>query len=139
MTEVKARQPGRSYLTVMPATDRKGLQRDAAMLARMVEIYCSDHHPGRGKGDIKRRGSLEKIDLGRTRLCPECAELLIHGLVKRISCPFDTPERIKPRCKHCPEPCYSDKYREFVKEVMRYSGLKLVKSGRIDLLWKYFF
>lgn len=116
------------------------MRRDAAMLARMVEIYCHDHHRNDNKGDIRRQGLLASIDLDRTSLCPECADLLIHGLVRRIFCPFDSPPaRKKPRCKHCSEPCYSEKYRRFVKIVMRYSGMKLVKLGRIDLLWKYLF
>jgi hypothetical protein len=140
LTKIKAWQTGEHYLKVMIATDNKRLRRDAAMLARMVEIYCHDHHGEQEKADFAGRGMLEKIDLDRTSLCPQCAELLIHGLVKRITCPFDSPpERIKPRCKRCPEPCYSDRYRQFVREVMKYSGLKLIRSGRIDLLWKYFY
>ncbi len=110
------------------------------MLARMVELYCADHHQRQDKGDIGGHGILRTIDLGQTDLCKECAELLTHGLVKRINCPFDSPpEKVKPQCKHCPEPCYSDGYRDFVKTVMRYSGLKLIKSGRLDLIWKYLF
>ena len=105
------------------------------MLARMVQIYCSGHHSDTVKGDIIRRGILETLDLRETCLCRECASLLVHGLVKRINCPFDP----KPRCKHCTEPCFSGEYRDFVKKVMRYSGLKLIKSGRIDLVWRYFF
>lgn len=140
MTQVKARQAVGRYYGFMIATDNKRLRSDAAMLARMVEIYCHDHPRGQQKGDIPRRGMLEEIDLDRISLCPQCSELLIHGLVKRITCPFDSPpEKTKPRCKHCPEPCYSDRYRQFVKEVMRYSGLRLIRSGRVDLLWKYLF
>ncbi len=105
------------------------------MLARMVQIYCCDHHTDTVKGDIRRRGILETLDLDKTNLCPECAILLVHGLVKLVNCPFDP----KPRCKHCAEPCFSGEYRDFVKKVMRYSGLKLIRSGRIDLVWKYFF
>lgn len=105
------------------------------MLARMVQIYCDNHHRGQDKGDIARRGLLQTLDLDKTRLCPECARLLTHGLVKLVNCPFDP----KPRCKHCPEPCYSDRYRDFVKTVMRYSGLKLIRSGQLDLIWKYIF
>lgn len=119
----------------MITTAGTSIKKDAAMLSRMVQIYCDDHHRAQDKGDIRRRGILQTLDLHETCLCPQCAELLTHGLVKRINCPFDP----KPRCKHCIEPCYSGKYRDFVKAVMRYSGLKLIKSGRLDLIWKYIF
>ncbi len=119
----------------MITTVDKKINSDAAMLAKMVEIYCRHHHGVAVKKEIVRRGILETLDLRETRLCCECASLLVHGLVKRINCPFDP----KPRCKRCTEPCFSGEYRIFVKKVMRYSGLKLIKSGRIDLVWKYFF
>lgn len=135
MTEVNARYRLLAYSPVVIEITAKKIKSDAAMLARMVQIYCFDHHTDPVKGDIMRRGILETLDLRETRLCRECAGLLVHGLAKRINCPFDP----KPRCKHCAEPCFSGEYRDFVKRVMRYSGLKLIKSGRIDLVWKYFF
>jgi hypothetical protein len=119
---------------VITAVDKK-INSDTAMLARMVQIYCCHYHSDKLKGDIIRRGILETLDLRETRLCSGCAGLLGHGLVKLVNCPFDP----KPRCKRCTEQCFSGEYRIFVKKVMRYSGLKLIKSGRIDLVWKYFF
>lgn len=135
MTEVNARYRYLAYFPIVIEITAKKIKSDAAMLARMVQIYCSDHHSDTVKGDIIRQGILETLDLHETRLCRECGNLLVHGLVKRINCPFDP----KPRCKNCTEPCFSGEYRDFVKSVMRYSGLRLIKSGRIDLVWKYFF
>jgi hypothetical protein len=40
----------------------------------------------------------------------------------------------KPACKHCPQHCYAPRYRDEIREVMRYSGRKLVMSGRVDYL-----
>jgi len=38
-------------------------------------------------------------------------------------------------CKHCPEHCYAPRYRAQIREVMRYSGPRLVLRGRLDYLW----
>ncbi len=110
------------------------------MLSRMVEIYCLDQHSDREKSAVGLKGVLETLEVESPNLCGQCSRLLTHGLVKRLSCPFDSmPGKTKPRCKHCSEPCYSGEYRNFVKQVMRYSGLRLIRAGRIDLIWKYFF
>jgi hypothetical protein len=63
-------------------------------------------------------------------LCPDCAKLAAHAFAKRMQCPLDP----KPDCKHCPQHCYADKYRRQIREVMRYSGRRLVLSGRLDYL-----
>jgi hypothetical protein len=55
--------------------------------------------------------------------------------VKLVACPFEP----KPGCRHCIQPCYAGDYRTFVKAVMRYSGMRLIKSGRLDLIIRYFF
>ncbi|NOR49648.1 MAG: hypothetical protein GQ530_01275, partial [Desulfuromonadales bacterium] len=40
---------------------------------------------------------------------------------------------------HCPVHCYAPEQREKVREIMRFSGQYLIKRGRLDLLWHYFF
>ncbi len=65
---------------------------------------------------------------GKLTLCADCTRLLAHALVKRSHCPLDP----KPACKHCPQHCYHPKYRAAIREVMRYSGRRLVLSGRLD-------
>lgn len=113
----------------------KKVKADSATLAKMVNIYCDDNHTKDIKSDIKRRGLLGSIDIDPASICADCGNLLMHGLIRLQNCPIDP----KPRCKHCPNPCYSGEYREFVKKVMRYSGLKMIKTGRIDLIWKYLY
>jgi hypothetical protein len=40
----------------------------------------------------------------------------------------------KPMCKHCPSHCYRPSYRARIREVMKFSGRKMVLSGRLDFL-----
>ncbi len=68
-------------------------------------------------------------------LCPECSQLLKHALVKRSHCPLDP----KPACKHCPDHCYHASYRAAIRDVMRYSGRKMLLGGRLDYLYHLLF
>jgi hypothetical protein len=78
---------------------------------------------------------LAGVGLERQRLCAECREFLEYAMTRRLRCPLDP----KPACKHCPVHCYRPGHREKVKEIMRFSGRRLIRRGRLDLLWHYFF
>lgn len=49
------------------------------------------------------------------------------------------PMNPKPMCKHCPRHCYHPRYRQAMREIMRYSGRGMVLSGRFDYLFHLFF
>ena len=121
-----------------PAKDpgAKRIKKDIDVLARFIEIFCVHNHRDNHKSNVEARGAignfLEDLSL---KLCPDCTRLLLHGVGKRIICPYDP----KPRCKKCPTYCYQDEYRKKIKEVMRFSGSYLIKRGRLDLAFKYFF
>ena len=105
---------------------------DLLVLIKFIEVYCHDHHSEQTDSDLS---FLKKIDLKELtnsppQLCPECQKLLAHALVKRTTCPMDP----KPTCKHCTKHCYHPRYRQQTREVMKYSGRKLVMRGRIDYL-----
>jgi len=101
---------------VMTDNERKK-EKEFATLKRFVEVYCNNHH---GTTD--------------DQVCDECAELLEYGRHRLENCPYDP----KPKCKDCPTHCYRPKYREKVKEIMRFSGMYFVKRGRVDWLVIYF-
>jgi hypothetical protein len=117
------------------ATD-KTLNRDLRLLADFINIYCGHKHADavRAPVDIKTHDVTALVGK-EICLCGECKKLLTHALVKRSTCPLDP----KPACKHCPEHCYHPTYRDQIKEVMKYSGRKLVLSGRLDYLFKLLF
>ncbi len=125
-------------LTVLspdPSPDPK-LARDLRTLAQFIRIYCRHKHEGAARIEPCIRGfDLEALRIRKLELCAPCAKLLAHAFVKRARCPYSP----KPACKHCQTHCYQPAYREQIREVMRFSGRKLVLSGRLDLLFKLLF
>ena len=112
------------------------IRRDIEVLAEFIEIYCAENHGTAVRMEISGTGHVAEFLAGRKpALCRECGKLFLHGASKRIICPYDP----KPRCKKCKTRCYLAGYREKIREVMRFSGMHLIKRGRIDLLKKYFF
>ena len=110
------------------------IARDLRTLIHFVNTYCSEKHPLRQRVVMKGVDAQELVGKP-VFLCADCTKLLQHALVKRMHCPRDP----KPECKHCPTHCYATKYREQIREVMRFSGRHLVLRGRLDYLWHLFF
>ena len=107
------------------------LTRDLRTLALFIRVYCHGRH-----GDVPRAPTelkthdVEAIAGRPVDLCGDCRRLLAHAFVKRAHCPMET----KPQCKHCPVHCYHPTYRAQIREAMKYSGRKMVLSGRLDYL-----
>ncbi len=83
----------------------KRMAREKRTIASMVGLYCRGHHaPSDG-------------------LCPDCDALLNYAFCRLDRCPFGAE---KPACAKCPIHCYKPEMRAKVKEVMRYSGPRMV-------------
>ncbi len=104
--------------------------KDLQVLARFIELFCRARHDRKTGVAIPEILSQGK---GGT-LCPDCAELLQHGMKKRSLCPLDP----KPACKNCHIHCYTPQYREKIREIMAWSGKRMILRGRLDYLWHYF-
>lgn len=118
-----------------PSPDPR-IARDLRVLAQFIRIYCRHKHPDAPKMQPQMRGfDFDQLRIKPLELCIPCGKLLAHAFVKRAHCPFNP----KPACKHCQSHCYQPSYREQIREVMRFSGRKLVLSGRLDLLFKLLF
>ncbi|MCC8147129.1 MAG: nitrous oxide-stimulated promoter family protein [Bacteroidales bacterium] len=74
-------------------------------VSRMIRIYCRKKH--------KR-----KYDL-----CPECKELQEYAHKRLEHCPF---KENKPNCKNCTIHCYKTIYKDKIKQVMRFSGPRIL-------------
>ncbi|MFQ5430185.1 MAG: nitrous oxide-stimulated promoter family protein [Phycisphaerae bacterium] len=112
------------------------LKRDLRTLAWFIQIYCENRHPEVEKSLPRLRGyDLDDLGVRAKPLCAACTKLLLHAFVKRAHCPFSD----KPPCKHCQSHCYQPAYRRQIREVMRYSGKRLVLSGRLDMLFRLLF
>lgn len=83
------------------------LRRERRTLEAMLEIYCGarDHHTP------------------ENRLCGGCAELADYATARLRRCPYGEE---KPTCASCPIHCYRPDRRERVKEVMRFSGRRML-------------
>ena len=106
-------------------------RKDIRLIGKFVEVYCAGKHRA-----AVCSPTLLPADLGERMLCPECAAFLEYAVSKRLKCPLEAE---KPTCKHCRIHCYDKLRREKVREIMAYSGRKLLLKGRLDYLWHYFF
>ena len=107
---------------------------DLKVLARFLEIFCRVKHDAEKVPFTLKAPDVEDLGKRPVSLCHYCTRLLRYGVAMRLRCPYDP----KPMCKNCPNPCYRLEYRSKIREVMRFSGMYLVKRGRIDLLYHYF-
>jgi len=84
----------------------KHWQREKDLIPDMIKIYCHGHHGTRGK-----------------EVCGECQELTEYALMRLDKCPF---KENKEFCSFCKVHCYKPEKREQIKEVMRYSGPRML-------------
>jgi hypothetical protein len=81
----------------------RSFNREMRTMEAMIRIYCRYHH--------------------HKDLCDKCGSILTYACARIEKCIFG-PE--KPACKNCEVHCYSPRMREKVKEIMRFSGPKMI-------------
>jgi hypothetical protein len=87
---------------------RGRLQREWHTMQAMVQIYCRGHAHGSTADAV---------------LCTECAGFLLYAARRLEKCPYGPA---KPTCAKCPIHCYKPQPREFARQVMRYSGPRMM-------------
>lgn len=92
------------------------LEREERTIAAMIALYCRDDH-----GAARPAGAAP----GEEGLCPECTELLAYARLRLEKCRYGAD---KPTCAKCPTHCYKPAMRERVRDVMRYSGPRMIKE-----------
>ena len=75
----------------------------------MIGISCRAAH-GRRRGDV---------------LCADCARLAEYAAARLGRCPWGEE---KPTCARCPTHCYKPDMRKAVRDVMRFSGPRMLLS-----------
>ena len=116
-----------------PANISEKEKADIGVLMKFVSIYCREHHNGERDPFVFRSLDLKQMEGKEISLCKECTRLLTYGLTMRLKCPHDP----KPMCKKCETQCYHGDYKAKIREVMKFSGMYLVKRGRLDMLYHY--
>ena len=109
-------------------------RKDIRTLMRFVAIYCREHHKAEKAPFSLKQLDIKRIEKKEVLVCSECKQLLTYGVGMRVRCPHDP----KPMCKKCESQCYKGEYRTKIREIMKFSGMYLVKHGRVDLLFHYF-
>src|SRR4030042_4766064 len=100
---------------------------DIRTVMKFVSIFCRENHEGVKTPFSFKLFDIKEIDEKEVSLCPECSRLLTYGLTMRVKCPHDP----KPMCKKCDTQCYRGDYKDKIREVMKFSGMYLVKRGRL--------
>lgn len=81
-------------------------EREKRMVSEMIELFCRKNHGCRADG-----------------LCPACAELEAYARARSEKCPFMEG---KTFCSNCRVHCYKPEMREKIREVMRFSGPRMI-------------
>ena len=86
---------------------------EAEVMSKMIAIYC------RGNKHAGRARTPQDTD----ELCPDCRRLRDYARGRVAGCPRMD---VKSFCSACPIHCYSTDMRARIREVMRYSGLRML-------------
>ena len=81
-------------------------ENEKKMVGEMIALYCrKNHHTAKGE------------------LCEECRELNDYAVMRIDKCPF---METKTFCSNCPVHCYKKDMREKIRQVMRFSGPRMI-------------
>lgn len=83
----------------------KKRQQEKKMVSEMIRLYCR-----------KKHGC-------KKELCTECAALEEYARLRSEKCPF---METKTFCSNCRVHCYKADMRERIREVMRFSGPRMI-------------
>ena len=83
----------------------KKRQQEKEVVSLMIRLFCQKKH-GAGR-----------------ELCPECAALAAYACRRSDECPFMEQ---KTFCSSCRVHCYKPEMREKIREVMRFSGPRMI-------------
>ena len=80
-------------------------RKELEVVELMIRLYCRKKHQC------------------KDGLCTECNELLEYVKLRRSKCPWGDK---KPFCSNCKIHCYKPDMRERIKNVMRFSGPRMI-------------
>jgi hypothetical protein len=105
-------------------------KKEVGVLVNFVRIYCAAKHGARH--EMKE---VRELSVWKTVLCLECADLLEYAMERLRRCPLSP----KPSCRKCHIHCYGKEQRARIREIMAFSGRRMILRGRLDYLCHYLF
>jgi len=81
------------------------IEREKITVGAMIKLYCRLNHNNTGN------------------LCGDCEVKFDYVMKKLDKCPFDED---KPTCLNCSIHCYKSTEREKIRQIMRFSGPKML-------------
>lgn len=94
----------------------KKRKKEQKVVGEMIALYCRKNHS----------------DTVGKELCPSCEELLRYSNARSEKCPFMEQ---KTFCSNCKIHCYKPDMREKIKEVMRFSGPRMLMYHPLLAIW----
>lgn len=89
----------------MKKSIEKKREQEKEIVSLMIQLYCKHKHPE------------------AAGLCRECQELETYARLRSEKCPF---MESKTFCSNCRVHCYKPAMREKIREVMRFSGPRMI-------------
>lgn len=86
-------------------------EREKKMVSQMIALYCRKNHHT------------------KNQLCPQCKILEEYARQRSDKCPF---METKTFCSNCHIHCYTPQMRVKIREVMRFSGPRMIFHHPID-------
>lgn len=80
-------------------------EKEQQVVSKMIELYCRKKHKTKGE------------------ICPDCQALKDYAELRISKCPF---METKTFCSNCKVHCYKPQMREKIREVMRFSGPRMI-------------
>ncbi len=105
----------------------KDVARDIVTLAGMAEIYCADHHDDASRVPFDSEAVRAGVYPARKvpRLCPDCAQHVRYGEIRRALCTREP----RPACKTCENHCYAPDEAAWQRTAMAYAGPRAMFRG----------
>lgn len=88
--------------------------RETRTVSQMIALYCAGNHADRPRDHTAVCGE---------PVCSECAELDAYAALRTARC---RKMDVKTNCDSCPNHCYKPEMRERIRQVMRYSGPRML-------------
>lgn len=96
----------------------KKREKEQKVVEEMIRLYCRKKH------------SRNERQAGQ--MCPSCQELSDYAKLRSQKCPFMEQ---KTFCANCKVHCYRPEMRERIRQVMRFSGPRMLLYHPVLAVW----